>query len=126
MEAIYTPMTPFATMQLSAEIGEMTVSRGVQLDGTPVNAGTEFLAGQPVLYVSFDYSDMSNGILWRHIWLRNGNLVGGQTRLWEWNSSGRTYFFLSPPGGFQPGRYELQLLMDEKVITTTSFRVIEQ
>lgn len=112
-------------MQLSTVIGEMTVSRGIQVDGTPINAGTEFLAGQPVLYVSFDYVDMSNGILWRHIWLRNGNLVGGQTRLWEWNSRGRTYFFLRPSGGFQPGRYELQLLVDEKVITTTSFRVTE-
>lgn len=95
------------------------------MDGTPVNAGTEFTAGQPVLYVSFDYADMSNGIIWRHIWLRNGGFVGGQTRIWEWGSRGRTYFFLRPPGGFQAGRYELQLLMDEQVITTTNFVVKE-
>jgi len=123
LEAIFTPVTPFATLPPAAEIGELTLSRGVQVDGTPVNPGTEFQGGQPVIYVSFDYDDMADGVLWRHIWFRNDTLFGGGTRVWEWRGRGRTYFFLRPQEGFLPGRYEVQLLLEEEVVQTAGFVV---
>jgi hypothetical protein len=123
LEAIYTPVTPSATVPADAEIGELTISRGMELNGTPVDPGTEFLVGQVTLFASFDYGNLANGILWRHVWLRDGALVGGETRIWEWGSRGRSYFFLSPEGGFQRGDYELRLLLDRRVVQTARFTV---
>ena len=123
LEAIYTPVVPFATMPAEALIQELTLSPGVELDGSPVNPGDSFADGQPALYVSFQYENMLNGVLWRHVWLRDGWLFGGGTQVWDWGSRGRTYFYLRPSEGFTPGRYEVQFLLDEEVVQTASFTV---
>jgi len=125
LEAIYTPVVPFATIPADALVGELTISTGVQLDGSPVNPGSDFPDGQSGLYVSFEYDNMLNGVLWRNIWFRDDALFGGETRVWEWGSRGRTYFYLRPAGGFPPGEYEVQLLLDEEVVQRASFAVLE-
>ena len=123
LEAIYTPVVPFATIPAEALIQELTLSPGVELDGSPVNPGDAFADGQPALYVSFQYENMLNGVLWRHVWLRDGWLFGGGTRVWEWGSRGRTYFYLRPGEGFIAGQYEVQFLLDDEVVQTASFTV---
>jgi len=125
LEAIYTPVVPYSTPGPTAYIGELTVSRGVNLDGTPIDADTSFPVGRAVLFCSFNYVNMTNGVVWRHVWLRDGQLVGGGTRVWEWGARGRTYFFLRPLGGFLAGEYELQILVAEKVVQFTRFSVVE-
>jgi len=95
----------------------------MQLNGEPINPGTQFPAGQEALYISFDYSNMVNGVLWRFIFYRNYELFGGATRLWEWGGSGRTYFYLRPAEGFPPGEYEVQMLLDEEIVQTAEFVV---
>ncbi len=95
----------------------------MQLNGVAVNPGTEFAAGQAALYVSFDYSNMENGVLWRYIWYRDDALFNGGMRLWEWGAGGRTYFYLRPEGGFPPGEYEVQLLLDKDIVQTAEFEV---
>jgi hypothetical protein len=123
LEAIATPVEPFATLPAEADIQELTVSTGVQVNGTPINPGDAFLEGQPALYVSFGYDNMVNGVLWRHIWLRDGWLYGGGTVVWEWGERGRTYFYLRPEGGFVPGQYEVQMLLEEEVVQTVEFTI---
>jgi len=125
LEAIYTPVEPFASLPADAAIDSLTVSEGIQLDGSPVDPGDAFRSGQPTLYVSFDYSGMLNGILWRNIWYRDGNLFGGETRIWEWGAQGRTYFYRRPAGGFPPGDYQIQLLLEENVEQELEFSVRE-
>ncbi len=124
LQAILTPVTPFATASADAEVGELTVSLGVNLGGAPIDPGTEFREGQPVLFVSFEYDNLWNGILWRNIWLRNEGLVAGETRLWEWGSRGRTYFFLRPVGGFLAGDYEVLLMLEDDIVQTVAFTVL--
>lgn len=126
LEAILTPVTPFATLAAPAELSELTVSAGIQLSGSPIDPGTEFEEGRKALYVAFDYDRMANGLLWRHIWFRDGALIGGETRIWEWGRRGRTYFFLRPTGGFPAGQYEVRLLVDDEVVQTARFTVINQ
>jgi hypothetical protein len=123
LEAIYTPVVVYATVPADARAEELTVSRGVRLDGGAIGPGNVFQEGQAALYVSFDYSQMVDGFLWRHIWWRDGALFGGETRVWEWGSRGRTYFYLRPSEGFLPGEYELQLLLEEEVVQTVGFTV---
>jgi hypothetical protein len=123
LEAIFTPVAPYATVPVDAAVGELTISTGVQLDGSPINPGSEFPDGQPGLYVSFDYENMLNGVLWRDIWFRDDALFAGETRVWEWGGRGRTYFYLRPAGGFPPGEYEVQFLLDDEVVRRASFRV---
>lgn len=123
MEAIYTPVVPYATASIESEIGAITISGGVELNGEPIVPGTEFLSGTDILFASFDYQQMPNGVLWRHIWLRDGYLVGGETRLWEWGSRGRTYVHMQPRGGFTPGDYVVQILVDEVMVQFTQFTI---
>lgn len=123
LEAIYTPVSPSATVPAGAQIGELTISQSIELNGTPINPGDTFQNGQPILFVSFDFSGMVDGVLWRHIWLREGALVGGATRLWEWSSSGRTYFFLRLPDGFEPGDYEVQMMLEDEIVQTAQFTI---
>jgi hypothetical protein len=125
MEAIYTPVVPFATAKPEAYLSDLTLSQNIEIDGTPINEGTEFAPGAEVVFVSFSYMNLSDGVLWRHIWLRNGNLYGGGTSVWEWGWRGRTYFWLKPQGGFVPGDYQVQLLIDEEVVQTADFTVKE-
>ncbi len=124
LEAILTRVTPFATLAAPAELSELTVSTGIRLNGTSINPGTEFGEGKSALYVAFDYGRMVDGLLWRHIWFRDGALVGGETRIWEWGPRGRSYFLLRPTGGFPAGQYEVQLLLEDEVVRTTRFAVI--
>ena len=126
LEAILTPVTPFATLAAPAELSGLTVSAGIQVSGAPINPGTEFEEGRRALYVAFDYDRMVNGLLWRHIWFREGALIGGETRIWEWGRRGRTYFFLRPTGGFPAGQYEVRLLLEDEVVQTARFTVINQ
>jgi hypothetical protein len=123
LEAIFTPIAPYATVPANALVEELVISRGIRVDGSPINPGDEFQEGQPVLYVSFRYDQMVDGFLWRHIWLRDGALFGGGTRLWEWGNRGRTYFYLRPTQGFLPGQYEVLFLLEEEVVQTASFTV---
>ena len=49
LEAIFTPVAPYATVPADALVEELTISRGTQVDGSPISPGDEFQEGQPVL-----------------------------------------------------------------------------
>lgn len=126
LEAIYTPVTPYATPPADAWLGPLTVSAAIAANGVPSEEDVEFQEGQRVLYVSFDYDDMLNGILWRYIWFKNGEFYAGGTRVWEWQNRGRTYFYLLPPGGFSAGWYDVQVLLEEDIVRSTRFVIRER
>ena len=99
------------------------MSTGVEVNSTPINPGDSFPVGQTALYVSFRYTNMVDGVLWRHAWLRDGALYGGATMVWEWGERGRTVFYLRPEDGFEPGRYEVQVYLEDEVVQTTEFTI---
>jgi hypothetical protein len=123
LTAVYTPVSPSAALPPNADIGELTLSQSIRVDGTPVDPGSEFEAGQPVLYVSFDFSGMIDGVLWRHVWWRDGALYGGETRVWEWKTVGRSYFRLLPADGFEPGDYRVEMMLEDEVVRSATFVV---
>ncbi|MCI0710354.1 MAG: hypothetical protein L0154_09360, partial [Chloroflexi bacterium] len=53
----------------------------------------------------------------------NEVLVAGREDLWGNARSGRSLFFVSMPGGFVAGDYEVRVLIEAEVVDEASFTV---
>jgi hypothetical protein len=90
-----------------------------------VNPGREFTAGAQPIYLFFDYRGMKPGARWGHVWTWGDQQLDRSITAWpqDWGSTGTGWVFYTPEGGFQPGPYVVQLLVDDQVVASTSFIV---
>jgi hypothetical protein len=90
-----------------------------------VTPGREFTVGAQPIYLFFDYRGMKPGTRWGHLWIWGGQQLDRSITAWpdDWGSAGTGWVFYTPEGGFQPGPYEVQLLVNDQVVASTSFIV---
>jgi hypothetical protein len=136
----YTPTpTPFPTYtpNVTQAVSSVTPQPGAtlrivalddQIDASfrPVNPRTTFVAGVKRLYLFVEFSAMTEGVLWRRVITKDGELFDDNTYLWGLEDSGSGYFFFGHDSGFEPGNYEIRLYIGETDIpvSAASFTVV--
>ncbi len=102
----------------------LTVEHGGERNGMPVEPGAEFPPGDHRVYVFFEYEGMARGATWTYRWCKDGECTDGMTCLWgmparecPWVSTlaGSTYLFFKPINGYEPGRYEVRLWIEDRL-----------
>lgn len=83
--------------------------------GLPVNPDTLFPPGDHAMYVFFTYEGMQNGVERTFAWYKDGEYYErcSQTALWNWGDRGRTSYFCHPSTGWEPGNYEVHMLVEQ-------------
>ncbi len=101
----------------------LIVARGISDDYQAVLPGREFQAGDAPVYLFFDYRDIQPGTRWGHVWFWGDQQLDRSINTWpdEWGSEGRAWVFYTPEGGYQPGPYEVRLLINDQTVASASF-----
>ncbi len=87
------------------------IASGIDANGAPTDVGTTFARGVETIYIFFDFHDVPPSALLRHTWFRDGGSVFFRSKRLTKNGRGTDYVSWSPPGGFQPGLYEVRIAL---------------
>jgi hypothetical protein len=101
----------------------LVLARGVSSDHKPVSPGNEFSTSDHPIYLFFDYRGVKAGTRWGHVWVWGNQQLDRSITTWpeEWGTAGTAWVFYAPEGGFQPGPYEVRLLVNDQVVASASF-----
>ncbi len=102
---VETQISPDKRLTLNA------IASSVDANGAPIGVGTTFTRGVETIYIFFDFRDVPPSALLRHSWFRDGGSVFFRSRRLTKNGQGTEYVSWSPPGGFQPGLYEVRIAL---------------
>ncbi len=113
------------TIVPGSPFSKLVLARGIDENHRPVSPAREFTAGAQPIYLFFDYRGMKTGTRWGHVWIWGGQQLDRSIMTWpdDWGSAGTGWVFYTPEGGFQAGPYEVQLLVNDQVVASTSFIV---
>jgi len=120
------PPTPTATSRpadVEARIEFLSFARGVSESNQPIGPAAEFTANAGAVYAFFKYSHMADSAKWTYIWLSGTIELTRETRRWEWGQFGQAYLFFGPPGGYDPGKYHLQIYAEDRLLLDAGFTV---
>jgi hypothetical protein len=124
-ESALTPLPSAAPAGADAHITVITLAADRDAEGQPVDPGAEFLPGDHRVYLFITYKGMANGVAWTLAVYREGEFLNSSTQLWEWGAEGRTYLYYKPPGGYEPGVYEMRVFIAERLQGIAQFVIKE-
>ena len=104
-------------------LSNMQFSAEVSADYDPISPTLRFDASTNIIYATFDYENMENGLAWSWLWRRNGEVVEGANELWQYGDEGPGYLFLSPPDGIDPGEYSAEIWINETLFLRQNIAV---
>jgi hypothetical protein len=94
-------------------------------NGRPEQPGSSFPPGEHRVYLFFEYQGMEQGNAWTYAWYREGEFLDGDTRLWSLDDAGASYLYYSPPGGYEPGVYEVRVWIEDELQGIAQFEIVE-
>jgi hypothetical protein len=124
-ESAATPLPDAVPAGEGARITFITLAAERDEAGQPVDPGTEFPPGDHRVYLFISYEGMANGVAWTFAIYRDGGLLDSATQMWEWGAAGKTYLYFKPPGGYEPGLYEMQVFVEERPQGVAQFVITE-
>jgi hypothetical protein len=124
-ESAATPLPDAVPAGEGAHITVITLAAERDEAGQPVDPGAEFPPGDHRVYLFISYEGMANGVAWTFAIYRDGELVDSATQMWEWGPAGKTYLYFKPPGGYEPGMYEMQVFVEERLQGVAQFVITE-
>lgn len=121
-----TPLVSSVTPHPRASLEITALDDRVSDTAEPVNPRTTFTAGTERIYLFVDYRNMNEGVLWQRLLYYENEQIDGSTYLWGQDSDGAGYFFFGRDGGFEPGNYEIRLMLGDQTepVSTATFRVL--
>lgn len=116
-----------ATVDLkeSTDIGDIAFSTEISEDYQAVEPGRRFGEGYFTLYATFEYGEMSDGMIWSWVWRHNGSVVDGGNQVWNYGDSGPGYVYFKPEEGFQLGQYSLEVWVNGELMALSDFNVTD-
>ncbi len=111
------------TVAEGSPFSNLVLARGISDDHKPVAPGNDFTASAHPVYLFFDYRGIKPGTRWGHVWVWGDRQLDRSITTWpeEWGTAGTAWVFYTPDGGFQPGPYEVRLLVNDQVVASASF-----
>jgi hypothetical protein len=115
---------PTAALKPDTSVSSITFATNISDRYQPLNPATKFDEGYFTLYATFRYDAMAEGMSWTWVWRHNGILIEGDNKLWQHEGNGPGYVYFRPANGFNPGRYTLEVwvnneLQDQATVTIT-------
>ncbi|MCL4506572.1 MAG: hypothetical protein M1434_06275 [Chloroflexi bacterium] len=110
---LITTAEPAATEISGRHLKLSAISSAISSSGQPISPTTEFSKGVSSIYVFYQYRDAIQGTLIRETWLRDGGSVYFDSSTWSHPGSGSTYIWWSPKNGFDPGLYEVRVVLGD-------------
>jgi hypothetical protein len=125
-ESALTPLPSAVPAGDDAHITIITLATGRDDAGQPVDSGAEFPRHTPRVHLFICYEGMRNGIAWTFAIYREGELLDSATQLWEWGIEGKTDLYHEPPGGYEPGVYEMRVFIEDRLQGVAQFMIREE
>jgi serine/threonine protein kinase len=120
-----TPISTPAPVTISegSPFSNLVLARGISDDHQPVSPGDDFPASSQPVYLFFDYRGIKPGTRWGHVWFWGDQQLDRSITDWpeDWGTAGTAWVFYTPEGGYQPGPYEVRLLVNDQVVASASF-----
>jgi hypothetical protein len=118
---IFTPAA--VTVAEGSPFSNLVVARGISEDHQPQSVGSDFPSSSQPVYLFFDYRGMSPDTRWGHVWIWGNLQLDRSITGWpeDWGTAGTAWVFYTPEGGYQPGPYEVRLLVNDQVVASASF-----
>lgn len=120
--------------QASIEIGgrpsgdpafrSLVFSDGVTKKDEPTNPGYLLPVGATEAYAFFDYANMGQRDEWTQIWYLDGKEVFSKSERWSDEGDGSFWTSVVNKSGLEPGRYRLELYIEDKLTDTSDFWVV--
>ena len=107
----------------SAKIGPLTFAEDTDKNLKPIRPGTTFKSGIATIDAIFDYSAMKKGMNWSPVWLLDGETMINKAYKWDGGASGTQVRTISNKSGLPDGAYELQVVVEGKVLQTGDFTI---
>ena len=107
----------------SAKIGSIIFAEGTDKNLKPIKPDTTFKSGIAAIDAIFDYSAMKKGMNWSPVWSLDGEAIINKAYKWDGGASGTHVRTISNKSGLPDGAYELQILVEGKVLQTGDFTI---
>ncbi len=130
------PVTPTSTVTPTARPGPTAspsgntrlslqmLATGVDAKGRPLEEGSRFSARTKTVYVFYNYRDVPPSASIRHTWFHNGGSVYFENSPFTGkNGVGVASISWTPPGGFEPGLYEVRIVLGNVPQFVANFEV---
>ena len=99
-------------------------SDGITTKDEPTNPGYLLPAGATEVYAFFDYENMDKRDEWTQIWYMDGEEVFSESDRWSEAGEGRFWISIINKSGVEPGRYRLELYIEDEPTATSDFWVV--
>jgi len=117
-----------------ARIAIITMAADLDDSGQPVDPGTEFPPGDHRVCLSFTYEGMKNGVMTTFAWYSGEEFLDfcSDTWLWglvegrDWGEHGQSSYYCNPPGGWEPGTYEIRVFIETQLQGIAQFVIREE
>ncbi|HSH01104.1 MAG TPA: hypothetical protein VLL52_01210 [Anaerolineae bacterium] len=113
----YNSVSPEIKTIANAQLTPLVFTQYVNDNYAPVTPRRIFNTGQFTLYATFDYEHMRDGMAWSWVWRYKGKVVGGGNEMWQYGNNGPGYVYLNPEDGFQPGQYDVEIWVNNEIMT---------
>jgi S1-C subfamily serine protease len=105
-------------------LGPITFAAGVEEDGTPVGAATEF-ANVGEVFAIFPGAGLADGVLLKSAWSFEGDVVLEDEAPWTGGPTEVAWTSITHESGLPVGRYTLELFLDGTQVQSGGFTVSE-
>jgi hypothetical protein len=123
----FVAVTPAASAPL--RVSALTFASG-EADGLPQNASDRFSVGAGRVYAFFDFSGVGADDSISGTWYQGGRVLLTQNQtlrdIFKGSNapdSGTLWFYANVNGGFTPGRYRLEIRVNDEIMQAGEFRV---
>jgi serine/threonine-protein kinase len=120
-----TPISTPAMMTVAegSPFTNLVLARGIGDDLQPLSPGNDFPSSSQPVYLFFDYQGIQPGDHWGHAWIWGDQQLDRSINTWpqDWGTAGTAWVFYTPEGGYQPGPYEVRLLLNDQVVASATF-----
>ncbi len=99
------------------------LAAGISSTGEPIDAGTRFESRTRTIHVFFTYHDVPPSASIRHTWFHNGGSAYFGNDVLDRFGSGVASISWTPDGGFEPGLYEVRVLLGNVPQFVANFEV---
>jgi hypothetical protein len=78
----------------------------------------------PVIHATFLVRNLNRNAVWTAAWYRDGKYVAGDPLLWTSLPNMVGYAYYGPRSGFQPGKWELRLYIEDRLQSKAPFTIL--
>ena len=123
--AVEAQFSSLVTPSPDSVFSPLRFAQGIDLAYNPIDPATTFNHPIEMMYAIFSYDQMTDGVQWTALWLRDGELVYYETLPWDGGTGGFGFSDWAPdPNDWLPGNYQVQIFVGTDVKVTGDFEVV--